>query len=258
MTCKEISPSSVTIYSRLFSRLDERVLRFFHSPQQAFLRLKQHPSWVVPLLIVMGASIPVILLHHAVVPRQARIEAQMAELEKYRGQVFGEEERMAWVRSQTAYENIKTIGVAAISFVIVALVSALAFWVAFSLAGHDFRFKTVFSVFNHALLPPSIAWSFLTSLVLCFKDPIQIDPIRPENVVLSNPAAFLDQATIHPFFYSLLSSLDLFSIWTLVLLSIGFSVCGTKLRLGKSALVTTCVWSIYVIGKASIASFFSR
>lgn len=257
MAYEELLKSQLTRYLKFIYSLDERVIKFFYSPAKAFVRLKTRPSWIAPLLILMAVSISVVLLHHTVVPRKIRIEAKMEQLEGY-GIRYSEEDRQAeLVQPLTFYEYFSPVAFFVVSLLLAILISAATFWIAFTLSGHDFSFRSVLSIFNHAMLPPSITWSFLAGLVLLFKDPSEIDPLRVENVVLSNLAQFLDRGALNPFIYSLFSSIDLFSIWTIVLLSIGFSSCGKKLRIKKSVLVTTLVWGIYVFSKASVVSFFS-
>lgn len=254
MASGEALKAKLPIYAKVFASLNERVMQFFYRPAEAFMRLKNRPRWIMPLLILMAVSISVLLLHHTVIPSRMRIEARQAQLEKY-GVQFSESEGQAEQAQQPI--SFGLVGLVVFSLLLASLITAAAFWAAFSFAGEYFKFKTVLSVFNHAMLPSSITWSLLVGLILFIKDPMEIDPIRLENVVLSNPAAFLDQAAMPLFIHSLLSSADFFSIWTLVLLAIGFSACGEKLPMRKSALITLLVWSVYVFGKASVVSFFS-
>jgi hypothetical protein len=50
-----------------------------------------------------------------------------------------------------------------------------------------------------------------------------------------------------------LESLDIFSLWTLALLVIGYSVVA-RLRTSRVALVVVGAWAAYVAGRALLAS----
>ncbi len=56
----------------------------------------------------------------------------------------------------------------------------------------------------------------------------------------------------------LLSSLDLFSVWTVALLAIGYAIA-TKVSRGKAAGIVIAMWVVYVgvkVGLAALGSAF--
>ena len=56
-------------------------------------------------------------------------------------------------------------------------------------------------------------------------------------------------------FMSLATSLDLFSIWLILLLAVGFSAAQPrKLTFGKALAGVLIPWGIYVVGKAALAT----
>jgi hypothetical protein len=58
--------------------------------------------------------------------------------------------------------------------------------------------------------------------------------------------------------YSLASSLDLFTLWTLVLIGIGLKAAGgKKLSTGAAMATVFLPWAIWTLGKASLAGLFS-
>jgi hypothetical protein len=54
---------------------------------------------------------------------------------------------------------------------------------------------------------------------------------------------------------SLLSAFDLFKLWTLVLLVIGFAAVA-RLKKGTAAAAVVGCWALYVLGKAGWAAIF--
>jgi hypothetical protein len=54
---------------------------------------------------------------------------------------------------------------------------------------------------------------------------------------------------------SLATSLDLFTIWALVLLAIGFSTAARKLSFSKALITIAIPWLIWVLAMMALASF---
>jgi Yip1-like protein len=92
----------------------------------------------------------------------------------------------------------------------------------------------------------------LTLLVLYLKEDWNVDP---STALQANLSLLLDKATVPRAVYSLAESLDLFSAWTVALLSMGFAAaCG--IRTARAAIGVVAVWAVYVAGKAGLAAFF--
>jgi hypothetical protein len=75
-----------------------------------------------------------------------------------------------------------------------------------------------------------------------------------QNPVASNLGALVDASSA--FLYSLAMSIDVFTIWTLVLTGIGFT-CLTKVKRGASLGVVFGWWAIVVLAGAGISAAFS-
>ncbi len=79
----------------------------------------------------------------------------------------------------------------------------------------------------------------------------------PQNIVASNPAVFLADGAA-AWLVTLLGSIDLFSIWVVLLLSVGYSAVNPKkLSFGKAFGAVFGVWLIYVLLRVGIAAAFS-
>ncbi len=103
------------------------------------------------------------------------------------------------------------------------------------------NFKTARAIVSHAYLPLGIR-ELLGIPILLLKDPGAIDP---ENFVASNLAALLPGDA--PLWQMALgASVDLFGIWCMVLLAIGFSAFNPKkIPMGKAIGVVIAVWAIF-------------
>lgn len=114
-------------------------------------------------------------------------------------------------------------------------------------------FGDVIAVTYYSWLPNAI--QVLMGIVVTWFQPPEMFNIK--NFAPTNPAAlFLDPASSSQTLYVLMSQLDVITIWTLVLLSIGIStVAGVKRSTGYITVFGW--WTIVVLFKVGIAAAFS-
>jgi hypothetical protein len=74
--------------------------------------------------------------------------------------------------------------------------------------------------------------------------------------LLRSNLGFLVERKAAPALHSLLGSLDLFAIWTMVLLTIGYAIAARISRKAAGAIVVA-LWAVYILGKAGLAALFS-
>jgi hypothetical protein len=116
------------------------------------------------------------------------------------------------------------------------------------------RLKQVFAIICYASLP-GVIMMLLAIAVMFMKPP---DDFNVQNPLVFNPGAFMDPLTSSKFLYSLASSLDLFRIWSLVLIAIGLKAAGGKqLSMGGAVTAVFLPWAIWTLGAASLAGVFS-
>jgi len=135
-----------------------------------------------------------------------------------------------------------------------AVITAAVLLGIFNLTGST---QTTFKV---SLAIVAFAWSpwlihgLLSVLILFLKDPATVDL---QNIVASNPGAFLSE-TSPKWLAALLGSIDIFSIWTLFLLAIGFSATNPKkLSVGKAFALAASGWIIFVLIKVGLTAAFA-
>jgi hypothetical protein len=79
--------------------------------------------------------------------------------------------------------------------------------------------------------------------------------VNPQEALQANLGMFLDRATTSKALYKLAESIDLFSAWTIWLLSTGFGVA-TRRTTGAAMAGILGLWAIYVLGKVALAAIF--
>jgi hypothetical protein len=116
------------------------------------------------------------------------------------------------------------------------------------------RFKQVFAILCYAGLP-GVIFTVLAIAVMFLKSP---DDFNMQNPLVFNPGAFLDQATTSKFVYSVASSLDLFRIWTMVLIGLGLKAAGGKnISTGGAMAAVFVPWLLWTLCAGLLAGVFS-
>lgn len=225
----------------------------FFRPAERFGRLRSRPQWVASLLILAFLSVFITALHQSVVPYANQARAKIDQAEKIAGPLSDAEKERRLSQHPGIASQVSWLGLIAGFTAFTVLVCALAFWGAVVISGRDMHLSTVFSVTAHAMLPPSVAWTLCATLVLFIQEVNTIDPVRLDNVVMSNLGVVFNLGGSHPFWQSLLGSIDVFSIWTVALMAVGISACTSKTPLSKSLVITGTVWGIYIVAKGLFA-----
>jgi hypothetical protein len=121
------------------------------------------------------------------------------------------------------------------------------------LGGANTDFKTSLGIVSHAFVPSYIG-SLLLLLVLFLKPAGTVDL---QNPVATNVAAFLPD-DVPKWLDALCKNVDIFVIWILVLIAIGFAATNPKkLKGGKSFTIAVTVMAVYVVLRMGIAFIFS-
>ena len=210
-----------------------RIIGVFFSPGPTFRDIATKPSWTVPMILMIVIWFG---LCAALVTRVDWLDYNKQQIEKNKF-VASRLENMTEEQKAAIYEQ--GVGRAkatqyirgVIGWPLLILFSAAINFGAFKLiAGVRTSFGTAFAITTFAHLPMSLR-ELLAIPVTFFKDPQSIDP---QNFLASNPAAFLgDNAPIWQLVS--LGSLDVFAIWAVILMAIGFSAADSKKApLGKA------------------------
>jgi hypothetical protein len=221
------------------------------APGDAFRSIAAHPRFVAPLLLAIGIG----LAFSAVwVTKVDPVEFMKVQMEESGGaERIPPEKRAEVVATQAKFFNVFVwIGPVVFAPLMYAALAGLFLFVYRFFYGADATFAQSLAV---------VAWSFaafglvlnpLILLVMALKNEWNVDP---HSVVQASAAAFLDKAATAKPLYALAGSLDLFSLWCIALLSIGF---GAVIRKPASSAAWGIVipWVIYVAGKTALAALF--
>jgi hypothetical protein len=232
----------------------QRVANTFTAPAKTFEDIKRgNRSWWMPLIImalvsyIFFAAVFVKIGMQKVVDNQIKLDPKT---EERLAQVPVEQREMQLKISVYITEGI-FIAQPALLLAGVALMS-LGLWGTINFVfGGKATFSNIFTVWMYAGLP-GIIKALLGTVVIFAIEP---DTFNVKNFAPTNLAAFVypNAAEANKALYALMSSLDVITIWTLVLLAIGTAiVAGVKRNSGYIAVFGW--WAIFVLFGVGIAA----
>ncbi len=226
----------------------DRLWRVFASPGAVFEDIGRRPTVLLGLIALTLFSV---LTQVAIVPHVDMEATIRANLEA-QGRETSDAE---FDQALKAAEFFRWVGpVAALIFSPVFMVGlAGLFYVALKLGGSDADFMRTLSATLHAYWPPAVVGGVLYGAVAQTVGQIPAEEIQ--NMVKSHVAAFLS-ADAPKWLSAMLSSVDVFNIWTVILLILGLSIAGRVSR-GRAAAGVLGIWGIYVLGKGLVAMAFA-
>jgi len=215
------------------------------SPIKTFESINARPTWALALIVLIVASLIVTIVVVPKIDMQAAIQKRM---ERQNQQLSAEQmERISSMAEKMKW--ISPISGVVIQVAVYFLL-ALIFWVLFRLIGGEFSYMRSVAVTTHAYLPQVL--SALLTLPILIKAST-LDPTAVRNGMLKSNLSFLAGDGTSAFARSILSSLDVFSLWTVLLLMLGYSIVA-KARRSTSFLVIACLWALYIVGKAGLSA----
>lgn len=215
----------------------------FFNPKKAFEILKEKNYFISVLvlaLIISGFSSYVFVRHMD----YKEIKVKFMERMEKRGRTMSEEEVDKIFSRQEEFAKKTAHFFAMIGSLITFLFISFLFFILFKLIGAEFKYKSSFSFTLHGFLPSSLS-GLLSTLILLNKG--KINPKEAKDVLISH-LGFLVDKKANPRLYSFLSSIDFFSIWSLILLIYGFSILSGK-KIKDSAYIIGGLWVLYLIIK---------
>lgn len=229
-----------------------RVIGVLISPDKTFRSIAERPTWVVPLLLLVLLGISVGLT------MQGRVD--QSEMVKYQMEKFGVEvsdEQMEEIESDAANQSstreilglvFGTLVAAGSYFVLAAL-----FMVVFRMAGSEVDFFRSLAATVHGLMPMGVAALLNIPLVLS-RSEITPEEVMSGGILTSSLRPLAPEES--PVLASLLGSLDFFTIWSVILLILGFRAVA-RVSTQTSATIVLLFWGLWVFGKAGFAAVFN-
>jgi Yip1 domain len=242
------------------------------SPGETFQDVNRKPTWLAPLLISIAITLAgSAFFEWRVKPDWDKFFQTM--IEKRLGQPLKElpPDRQAQINKQlewqkrlarTDFSSPVSILIAVVKFAVfyllAFLIPAAVLALCLMLMQARTTFKKILSVVAWSWCATALVYTVVTIASLMVRDSDSLKDINladPAGIVPTNLAVILPSGA-SPFLGSLAGSLDLFTIWYLILLAIGFAaIAGAKnFKTGKTATLVFGVWVVWILVKAGFAS----
>jgi hypothetical protein len=236
----EEAPVPINHLGRLFGVL--------FSPGKTFAEIVQRPSWLAPTAVLILLSLVASVLFVQRVDWREVISQQIEKSSRASQLSAEQKEQQIEAGAKIAPVFGYVGGLLGPAFVL--LLACLVMWGAYSiLAGVNPGFLTSFSITAHSFMTALVSTPiFLLVIFLKPKGTIDI-----ENPVATNLASLLPDDSAK-WLVTLLKQFDIFTIWTLLLLAIGFAAVNPKkLKTGSAVGIALAVWLAYVVVRTGIA-----
>ena len=231
----DVSPVVVAPPQDKPSNSFSRIIGVLFSPGQTFQEIARKPDFVVPAIVIVFAAIAAVI---ATVPRidfegtyREAFEAkgmsgpQMAQAMKF---------AIAFGKGGMYFAPLIVLGALA--------VAALIYFLGVKILGGAASYAQVYSVVLYGYMPVAIRFLIKIPIVLT-KHNLKIQ--ESETVVRSSPA-FLVSFKDNPVLFAFLSRIDVFLIWSLILVVIGLAAA-SRLSKAKTAAVVIAAWVLMTL-----------
>ena len=232
----------------------QRLTNIFTAPSKTFEDIKQgHKSWWLPFIIyvilgfafygVVNSKVGMRQVSENQVKLSPKAEDRMAQLTP--------EQRETQMKISTTITQSLFLGGPIFLLVMGVVISAVMLGtINFGFGGRA-KFGSVFTVWMYAMLPSCI--KTILGIVVLYAGTAP-ESFNIKNFAPTNLGAFLP-TDINPGLYSLATSIDFVTIWTLALVGIGTSiVAGTKR--GPGYIASFGWWALLTIIGAGVAAAF--
>lgn len=224
-----------------------RLAGVFFSPGKTFADIARKPRWWVP--VILSAILSTVFLT-AFTQRVGWESVIRPAIERSPAtQTMTSQQREQLIITYAGVYKYVGYGSALIALLYVFIVAVLLMFLFDTIMSAGIGLKRMMGIVAYGFLPLAIQ-TILSMVVLFLKDP---DEFNLQNPLMFNVGAFLSPDTPAAL-RALGSSIDLFSLWIIILLAIGVSSAARKMSFGKAFATIALPWALFVGLKAMAAA----
>ena len=230
----------------------ERVVDAFVAPSKTFTDIRRSASWWLPWVLsaLVGWGMVYVVDKKIGIEKVVENGLAMSPKQAEKLEQLPPDQRAAQMETAVKFNRIIAYAFPFISLIIAAIVAGVLLGTFNFGFGAELKFKHCMAVTLYSWLP-GIIKALIAILAVSIGGG---EGFTFQNPVASNLSGFVDPSS--HFLYSIAVSLDLFTIWMLVLAGIGYS-CLTKIKRGTCMGVVFGWWVLVVLVGAGIGSMFA-
>lgn len=214
----------------------------FIEPGRTFESLRINPKFILGTLLILILMSAFQTMYIEKVGFENIIKAQISSNPMMDDMPADKKKEIIDQQSGPVMKTISRVSLPIVMIILFA-VGGLIYWLAGNAMGGSMTFMRGISTWIYSSIPPTVVAMIANIIVLFFKSVDDIDILASQRgLVHANPTMFLD-VTKTPVLATLLSSIDLFQIWGIVLAAIGLKVVG-KISSGSAWGIVLILWLI--------------
>ena len=211
------------------------------APDRTLREVAARPDWVVPFIVILLVSVLTTILVTPRVDVETTVREQLEERGMSQDEIDQTLDVMAKIQKFTVPLTIAFIPM-------FLLIIAGAYLLAFKMMGGEGTFKQSWSLTLYAWIPQLIK-GVIVSLLILRSGMVTAEEVQ--TILKSHPGVLVDPSE-QPALFALLSSFEIFNIWTLILMGIGFAY-GHRVSRARSFAIVLILWAIVCAGKVGLA-----
>jgi hypothetical protein len=229
----------------------QNLIDLYFSPREAFTRIVRSPRLLLPLV----AYAAIVLVFTGVwMSKMDPTEFMKTQIEESgRADQMSAEQRQMQIEQGARFMGVGgwVFGPVFIAIMLLVVAAALMFIYRFFFAG-EVSFKQSLAIVVWVFLAVSIVSVPVTLAVLALKGDWNVDP---NQVVQANLGLLLDKSTAAKPLWALATSIDVFVLWMVFLLAVGFGVACRK-PTSSAIWGVGIAWALIVACKVGWAAIF--
>jgi membrane protein, antimicrobial resistance system len=229
-----------------------RLFGVLFSPGKTFRSIAERPTWLVALLVILLSA----ALMAFIAGKRTDYRDVITQSTRERGQEASEAQLEQGITMMEKAGPLIGAVSAPVVIVVLMLIAAGLYWMAFKLTGSDFSYKSSFAVTLYASMPVVVMMLLSIPVILSRSTITYADMKRSGGSYLQSNLSFLAPEDAPSWLTALYSSLDFFSIWGLVLTIIGFRAV-TRKPTQSVAITVIAIWLIFVAIRVGWVALFS-
>ena len=231
----------------------ERIVDTFVAPTKTFTDIRHNARWIVPWILMSIVGLAMVFTVDKKLTMETAYENQLRQSPKQMDKIdnLPADQKANAMRiggTATRYFSYSAPVLTLVFIGIIAGVLMATFNFGF---GAEVKFMQAMAISMYAFLPTIIKTLIATVLVGVGA----AEGFTFQNPVASNLGGLADPNSSH-FLYSVLSAIDIFNIWVLILTGIGYS-CVTRVKRGTCMSVVCGWWAVVTLVGAGIGALFA-
>jgi hypothetical protein len=222
-----------------------RIVAVLVSPSKTFRAIAERPTWLAPILVLIALTAVSAYVAAPKIDWQDTISTKLQRADRE----VGPERIEIVLRFLEEYGTGLGLGTIVLLPWIIYPLLALIFLRLLKTIGGELCFRTSLGVLVHGFMPRAVAALLSIPILLTSESLNLYDP----GFMTSNLTAFAGAETSLEL-WILLNSVGLFSLWTIALLVIGYSIAAkiTKLRAAACVVGLWAIWIAFLVGLAAL------